>query len=271
MWSTTFTLPAEVQWPVRRSQMAKTEADIIEYIGQDEEPYDRAIQRYDHKRRRELMAQLLQGAKRGRVLDLGCSNGSWYEFLRDQDFAEIHGVELSERRAQLAAAKGYQVYIGRGQDTPYEDGYFDVIINQDVLVHVLEEADRKAMIVEAKRILKTGGTYVLTVPSAKAEGRRRIINCYSGYDALVWLKHRLVGRQGRVERLPAEEFNRYWPVDDLLEFLASIDLRVVDMVGHTFYFGDLSSNFPALQGVIDRFCARRWPQTSSIVFVKTIK
>jgi SAM-dependent methyltransferase len=253
------------------SQENKTERDVIEYIGQDEEPYDRPIQRYDHARRRQLIDGLLDGAARERVLDLGCSNGSWFGFFKDQGFKAIHGVELSEHRAALATEKGYQVYNGPGQDTPFDDGYFDVIVNQDVIVHVLQDADRRGMVREAGRILKPGDTYILSIVSMKAERRRRRINLITGYSALSWLKHKLVGHQGRSDRLQEEDFVRHWDVDDLKQFLAEIGLEVQETVGHHFYFGDWSSNVVFLQRAIDSLLCRRWPSAASVVFVKCTK
>jgi hypothetical protein len=43
------------------------------------------------------------------------------------------------------------------EDTPYPHN-FDVVVNQEVLVHVLQEEDRTAMIAETKRVIKPGGT-----------------------------------------------------------------------------------------------------------------
>jgi SAM-dependent methyltransferase len=251
--------------------MSTTEQDVIDYIGQDDEPYDRAIQRYDHARRRVILRRLLASTERGRVLDLGCSNGSWYGFFESLGFAEIHGVELAEHRGKLAAERGYKVYVGRGQETPYEDGYFDAIVNQDVLVHVLQEADRRDMIREAFRVLKPGGTYVLTIPSARAEKRRRWVNRYTGYDLLVRAKHALLGRQGRGERLPLDEFTRTEDMGPLVASLAEIGLHVQEEVGHCFYLGDITSNLVFIQRLLDATLARLWPRGASVVFVKSTK
>mgnify|MGYP003984300851 FL=1 len=251
--------------------MSKTEQDIVEIIGLDEEHHDRAIQRYDHARRREIVDELLQGTGRDRVLDLGCSNGSWYPFLKAQGFAELHGVELSEHRAQIARQRGYEVFNGHGQDTPFPDNHFDVVVNQEVLVHVLQEEDRKAMIAEAKRVLKPGGVYICSIASAVAQRRRFFINRITGYGLLSWIKPRLVGRQGREQFQDLTEFTRYWDLKDVRAYLSSIDLTVVDAVGHTYFFGDLSANFPAFQRLLDRVLGRRCPDAATVVYLKCTK
>lgn len=67
------------------TSVAKTELDVVEKTGLDEEPR-RGIQRYDHARRRAIVAEFLHETCRGRVLYLGCSNGFWYPFCKEQGF-----------------------------------------------------------------------------------------------------------------------------------------------------------------------------------------
>jgi ubiquinone/menaquinone biosynthesis C-methylase UbiE len=118
------------------------------------------------------------------------------------------------------------------------------VVNQEVLVHVLQEEDRKAMIAETKRVLKPGGIYICSICSAVAQHRRALINRVTGYNLLSRLKHRLAGRQGREDFQDVMEFQSYWDIKEVRRCLQSIELTVLESVGHTFFFGGHERQFP---------------------------
>jgi len=145
------------------------------------------------------------------------------------------------------------------------------VVNQEVLVHVLQEEDRKAMIAETKRVLKPGGIYICSICSAVAQHRRALINRVTGYNLLSRLKHRLAGRQGREDFQDVMEFQSYWDTKEVRRCLQSIELTVLESVGHTFFFGDMSANFPVVQRALDVSLGRKFSDAATVVFLQVLE
>jgi 2-polyprenyl-3-methyl-5-hydroxy-6-metoxy-1,4-benzoquinol methylase len=100
-----------------------------------------------------------------RVLDLGC--GSGYGSHRIAAVArEVQGVDVAADAVAYAQQK-YQHpglsfrQIIAGQPLPFADGHFDVVLSFQVIEHV---HDDNAYLLEAKRLLRPGGTLVVITP-----------------------------------------------------------------------------------------------------------
>lgn len=98
----------------------------------------------------------------GRLLDLGCDRGDITARYTDKA-KEVHGVD--NNADAIAYAKKYYpgvtFALAQGERLPYKDNYFDTVVMGDVLEHVENE---EQTITEAHRVLKPGGTLVLSVP-----------------------------------------------------------------------------------------------------------
>jgi SAM-dependent methyltransferase len=105
----------------------------------------------------------------GTLLDLGCSSGSFLEFMRSESW-RLYGIEMSEEAAKTANAKsGAEVFVGNILDAPFPREYFDVITCFDVLEHLYEPRKVMARIGEW---LRPGGIFYVLVPNVDcAEGR----------------------------------------------------------------------------------------------------
>jgi SAM-dependent methyltransferase len=118
---------------------------------------------------RERKAALVPHKQSGALLDLGCSSGSFLEFIRDQSW-KLYGIEMSAECARTAEARtGAHVFVGDVLNAPFPPESFDVITCFDVLEHLYEP--HKVM----KRLsewLKPGGIFYVLVPNVdSAEGR----------------------------------------------------------------------------------------------------
>ena len=99
-----------------------------------------------------------------RVLDLGCGNGRFYQFFSDKNVDYI-GVDNSERLIEIAK-KRYpwgKFQVADALNLPFPDNFFDKILSIAILHHIPSSEYRIKFLNEIKRVLKPGGTLMLTV------------------------------------------------------------------------------------------------------------
>ncbi len=95
------------------------------------------------------------------ILDIGCGAGNMIHHLRR--YGRVHGVELDPRPVQIARARGYDVRQGDAtRGLPFPDECFDLVTALDVIEHVDDDG---ALLREAARVLKPGGTLLVTTPA----------------------------------------------------------------------------------------------------------
>ncbi len=101
---------------------------------------------------------------RERVLDLGCGNGRYYDFLKEKQ-VEYTGLDNSEKLIELAKKRypGLNFQIGDALRLPLPDNYFDKVFSIAVLHHFPSEGIRLESLDEVRRVLKKGGLLILTV------------------------------------------------------------------------------------------------------------
>ena len=97
--------------------------------------YNRLISAADERspgRWRDRNAALTPYKQSGALLDLGCSSGSFLEFMRGESW-ELFGIEMSAESAKRAEAKtGARVFVGDILDAQFPPESFDVITCFDV-------------------------------------------------------------------------------------------------------------------------------------------
>jgi SAM-dependent methyltransferase len=130
----------------------------------------------------------------GRMLDVGCSIGSLFEFFPPSSW-ERYGVELSPSAASYAADK-YQceVKVGTLCEAAYGDGYFDLVSLIDTLYYL---DDPVGEFHEMHRILKPGG-YIAVEVAGQAYMLKR------NYGSISWLIDR------RKSRASTDSSYIYW-------------------------------------------------------------
>ena len=109
----------------------------------------------------KLEAELIQQhVRRGRMLDIGCSAGDFFDFFPQTQW-ERHGVELSDSTAAYAAERySAQVRAGTLHQAHFSSGFFDLVSMIDMFYY----ADNPlADLIEAKRILKLGAVLAIEI------------------------------------------------------------------------------------------------------------
>ena len=119
-----------------------------------------------------------------RILDAGCGNGFLIQFLQSKFLGhiglnvEVYGFDVADHGVQrkdfidLAVENltdalpdiqwKQRVHIVTiGEDWPFEDGYFDLVVCNQVMEHV---HDKDIFLLNASRVLKEGGYFVALNP-----------------------------------------------------------------------------------------------------------
>src|SRR5829696_3493406 len=94
------------------------------------------------------------------VLDVGSGWGAVSSRL--MEWGEVIGVEPSEVARVEAERRGVRVLAGRAEELPVEDASVDIAIASDVIEHVPDDG---AAMAELARVLRPGGTALVTVPA----------------------------------------------------------------------------------------------------------
>ena len=121
--------------------------------------HDSPATRHLRKREQALMERYVGG----RVLDVGCGTGYWLG-------PNTVGIDISERMLRLSRGKAPLVQAS-GENLPFRDGIFDTVT---CMFSVLNLMNPVLFAKEASRVLRPGGTLVMSLASTKERGKFRI-------------------------------------------------------------------------------------------------
>ena len=132
-------------------------------------------------------ARIIQSLKPGKMLDIGCCDGSWLRMWQSRGW-EPYGIDVS--RANVAAASQYvdaRVCDLNSDRFPFNDNTFDLIFAGEIIEHLI---DTDGFLSEISRCLKPGGHVVITTPNLVSfENRLRImLGIYP-----IWVNYNLEG------------------------------------------------------------------------------
>ncbi len=126
------------------------------------------LERFLAEQRFKMADRLIPGNRRnGKILDIGC--GSYPFALIKINFSEKYGVDkvIEDEDAKKFMEKGINLIkhdLERDPKLPFDDEYFDAVIMLAVLEHIAPNGI-KTVLKEIHRVLKPGGTFVLTTPT----------------------------------------------------------------------------------------------------------
>jgi SAM-dependent methyltransferase len=215
--------------------------------------------------RARRQAQLLAGMLRGRtdpavIVDLGCGDGSALAVAAGPHPAHrFVGIDWSGDALRRAQALGLTVVRAgvTAPGLPVADGAADVVIMSELIEHLV---DPDAAVAEARRVLRAGGSLLLSTPNLAAWYNRGLLAL--GIQP-VFSEVSLRGVFGRPGRVVAGHL-RLFTRRALTEFLAAQGFRCVTVAGARYH------DVPRPLGPLDRaFC--RWPSAASILLVHARK
>lgn len=129
-----------------------------------------ALKGIEHHPGFSVLKKLIDGhANKGKILDVGCGEGSRLDYLLEGD----NGVGIDINKYAIALAKKnfprFKFIVGQGPLLPFEDNSFEVVYSTFVLEHT---TDPETFLKEMVRVLKTGGNLIIMCPNFGAPNRR---------------------------------------------------------------------------------------------------
>jgi SAM-dependent methyltransferase len=124
------------------------------------------VWRAGQKRRFEMIVRWglpADGGRVARILEEGCGVGLYVRALLPYADA-VHGFDVEAEYLVEAArdVPAAHLQLGVGEQLPYPDNSFDLILNHEVIEHV---QDDRATAAEMVRVLRPGGRIVLFAPN----------------------------------------------------------------------------------------------------------
>lgn len=117
--------------------------------------------------------------KHGKILDIGCATGVFLKEMQDHGW-DAYGVEPSVYAARVAGDQlGLTVFNGYLNEAEFEEHFFDVITLWDVFEHLPDPVGTLRII---KRILKSDGSLVITMPNTDSWERKIFQQYWAGWD-----------------------------------------------------------------------------------------
>jgi len=211
-------------------------------------------------RQADMLAQILAGTPApALILDVGCGDGFATGVAVQRNRAHRF-VGLDWSAASLTRASEHGLTLLRAElDTglPVKSGSVDVVVMSEVIEHLV---DTDSAMEEANRVLKPGGSLLLSTPNLAAWYNRGLLALgIQPVFSEVSLRS-VFGRPGSQVAGHLHMFTRR----ALVEFLAAYGLETVSARGARYH------DVPAALGPLDRlFC--HWPSAASILLVQARK
>lgn len=190
--------------------------------------------------------------KRGSILDYGCGSGLRYGPMMKGRGNPYIGADVSQAALKQANSRGLQTTLIGLDDgkTALESGSFDYAICMEVLEHVMNPTQSAK---EIYRLLKPGGTLILSVPNAGVF-----------YNRLEFLLTGFLNPGGNPEtsrKKPWEDCHiRFYNVRTMKKLLSTNGFEVKDVSGEQFSPGDVPWVYkkPKIRALFNRLGFPLW-------------
>jgi SAM-dependent methyltransferase len=129
------------------------------------------IPEFIYQRLERLFSDFSKYRKTNRWLDIGFGAGGILEVASKLGW-EVFGVEVSKPAIEYARKKGFSnIFHGELFEADYPSSFFDVVTASEIIEHLFEP---QALFMEINKILRSGGLFWATTPSAQGISCRLI-------------------------------------------------------------------------------------------------
>lgn len=127
----------------------------------------------------QMGTMYLGASKPGKLLDVGCGNGSFLSLMRSAGW-DVSGIEPDPKAADLARQRlGIPIRGGELFEAGFGAGSFDAVTLQHVIEHV---HDPIGVLSECRRILKPKGQLVIVTPNLQSVGHKWFRSDWRGLE-----------------------------------------------------------------------------------------
>ena len=143
--------------------MNKNKKNSIRKYDQIAHDYDSTFEGRFTARYKQKILELCDVPEGGRVLDVGCGNGSLINAIRQKSKVEAFGIDISPKMIAECRSRytGINFEVSTGEKIGFADETFDAITICCVLHHL---HDPQKFFEEAHRVLKRGGILIVGEP-----------------------------------------------------------------------------------------------------------
>lgn len=121
------------------------------------------VPEFIRKRLDEIIEDFKPYFLHGKLLDIGFGAASIMQVAQNKGW-QVSGIEVSRPAIEHARKLGFDVFHGDLTEAEYPDNFFDVITASEIIEHCPEP---EILLNEVMRILRPGGLFWATTPSAK--------------------------------------------------------------------------------------------------------
>jgi ubiquinone/menaquinone biosynthesis C-methylase UbiE len=196
--------------------------------------------------RLQRVSELMGDLRTGRILDIGCGP-AMITTAFDAGPIEYYGVDVSQEMIKegvdrFGHDRRFRFSLGRIEELPFRDSFFDVVLCLGIIEYVLEG---HVAISEIARVLKPKGIVIATMLNGMSP--YRIWQRYIYWKAMNGIG-KLTRRRNGIKngQKPARPTVRIYSEADLRDLLTSKGLEVEDIVYYDFnvVFAPLDARFP---------------------------
>ncbi|KGE25985.1 class I SAM-dependent methyltransferase [Leptospira interrogans] len=117
----------------------------------------------------EVMESIFCLGESDKILEIGCNDGSFLDYLREKRYSNLVGIEPTLDSSQLAKEKGHKVFHRfwnheYAKDLTSSEGKFDLVVTRQVLEHISDLEDFMQAIHFS---LKDNGGLIIEIPDSE--------------------------------------------------------------------------------------------------------
>lgn len=172
-----------------------------------------------------------------KILDVGCGTGQNLQTLKK--FGSVWGIDSEAYALKLCRKKGLKnIHQATAENTKLDDNFFDIATALDVLEHT----DDQKTVAEMRRILRSGGLLIITVPTYQW--------LWSRWDEVLHHKRRYT--KVKLVKLLREHGFRVIFSSYIYSFLV-IPVLIIRVAKQLFYQADYPSDFKISSPLLNSF------------------
>ncbi len=194
-----------------------------------------------------------------KVLDVACGISTLGKTFSN----DVYGFDINPEAVKAAQKNGIKARIGNVEKKwSYPDNYFDIVIASHIIEHVVNPDQ---LILEAKRVLKKNGLFVVATPNLAAWFNRILLLLgFQPFFSEVSTVDKTLGLKFTRKLTPLRN-----PLGHLRLFTLGSLRDILEL--HGFKIAKISSaefgSFPPILGFIDKIISYNVPLASSIIIV----